>query len=135
MKLPRSRYPSPDYRGVIVCCLFVSSSGYLQPASAEPDDPAHVDLGALQNRVARLTERVTELAGEGDLLDSLYFGWCDRPYDRATLAILVKTTQILRRETALRRYGNGAITDADLRIILTWADHSLRRITGPPVDH
>ena len=134
MNLPRPRYPSPAYRGVIVCCLITSSSSLVRPASAEPNDRPYVDLSTLQNRVARLTERVTELAGESDLLDSLHFGWFDRPYDRATLAILVKTTHVLQHEMALRRHDNGAITDADLRIILAWADRSLRRVTGPPSD-
>ena len=89
-----------------------------------------VDLGQLEDRVDRLVWRVTELAGTDDVLDTLHFGWFDRPYARATLAILVKTTHVLQREIRLRRRQNGAIVDADLFAMLTWTDSAIQRVSG-----
>ena len=88
--------------------------------SAPPGED-RVDLSQLRARVSQLQERVTELAGDDDLLDTLHFGWLDRPYARATLAILVKTTSMLEREVYLRELGNGAIDDATVRNMLLWS--------------
>ena len=101
--------------------------------SAPPDED-RVDLSQLRARVSQLQERVTELAGDDDLLDTLHFGWLDRPYARATLAILVKTTSMLEREVYLRELGNGAIRDATVRNMLSWAKAALERVMAPEPD-
>ncbi len=91
-------------------------------------------ITALRARLTRLRGRVDELAGNTDLLDTLHFAWFDRPYARATLAILVKTTAVLEREERLRDRGNGAIADATVRSILTWTDNALVRVIAAQPD-
>lgn len=85
------------------------------------------DLAQLKQRVQALHERVIELAGEGDLLDTLYFAWSDRPYARATLAILIKVAATLDREVDCRGHGNGKIDDATVESMLLWADGAIQR--------
>lgn len=89
---------------------------------------ASVDVSPLKDRVQSLHERVIELAGEGDLLDTLYFAWSDRPYARATLAILIKVTATLEREVDCRYHGNGKIDDATVESMLQWADGAIQRV-------
>ena len=86
------------------------------------------DLAQLKERVQALRERVVELAGENDLLDTLYFGWSDRPYARATLAILVKVAATLDREVDCRDHGNGQIDDVTVESMLEWADGAIQRV-------
>ncbi len=86
------------------------------------------DLAQLKERVGGLREQVTDLAGEDDLLDTLYFGWSDRPYARATLAILVKVAATLDREVDCRGHGNGKIDDATVESMLGWADDAIQRV-------
>ncbi len=69
-----------------------------------------------------------ELAGEGDLLDTLYFGWSDRPYARATLAILIKVAATLNREMDCRGHGTGKIDDPTVESMLQWTDDALQRV-------
>ena len=90
-----------------------------------------IELPQMQARVAAVRERVTELAGTDDLLDTLHFEWFDRPYARATLAVLVKTTRVLDREMHLRGLGNGAIPDSALVAALSWAENALGRVVSP----
>ncbi len=104
--------------------LAVSSS----VVSAGPGDVNTLDVDKLRSRVAGLGERVAELAGTDDLPDTLYFGWFDRPYARATLAILVKTLVTLQREVRLRELGNGAIDASTIRTMLRWGDEALERV-------
>ena len=95
---------------------------------AETSQPDMLELRQLTVHTNRLAQRVTELAGADDLLDTLHFGWFDRPYARATLAVLVKTTSTLQREVRLRELGNGAVSDSTLRAILVWAEEALERV-------
>ncbi len=93
------------------------------PASAQ------TDLANLQARVAALKEQVVELAGDGtDYLDTLYFAWFDRPYARATLAILIKAVGVLECEADVRKNGSGSLDDATLHSILDWSDRALQRV-------
>ena len=93
------------------------------------------DLPQLKERIQALHERVTELAGDNDLLDSLYFRWSDRPYARATLAILVKVVATLDREVDCRGHDNGKIDDATMESMLQWADGAIQRaIQSQPND-
>jgi len=79
-------------------------------------------------RVESLARRVDELAPDGDLLDSLHFSWFDRPYAKATLTTLVKTSTVLRREVRMRNAGNGAIPAARLGDMLHWAEDAVERV-------
>ncbi|MGB2987912.1 MAG: hypothetical protein WBE26_18745 [Phycisphaerae bacterium] len=100
------------------------------PAFADSTPAGAVAPSELQARVTRLREHVTELAGADDLLDTLHFGWFDRPYARATLAILVKATSTLEREVHLRELGNGAIPDTTVRTMLAWSEGAPDRVVA-----
>ena len=114
----------------------IMALGCMAPCSlsADPGASEPLDVADLQARVARLADRVEELAGTHDLLDTLHFGWFDRPYARATLAVVVKTTSAVKREIRLRRRGNGAIADASLRAMVLWAEKALDRASESEVD-
>ena len=86
------------------------------------------DPSQFKDRVQALHDRVVELAGEDDLLDTLYFGWSDRPYARATLAILVKVAATLDCEVDRRGNGNGEIDDPTVSSMLQWADDAIQRV-------
>ncbi len=86
-----------------------------------------VDRASFGERVQALRGRVTELAGDHDLLDTLYFGWSDRPYARATLAILIKVAATLEREVEHHGHGNGKIDDATMESMLQWSDGAIQR--------
>ena len=93
------------------------------------------DLSHFKQRIQTLNERVTELAGKDNLLDTLYFGWSDRPYARATLAILIKVAATLDREVDCRGHNNGKIDDATVESMLQWADGAMQRaIQSQPTD-
>ena len=121
-----------------ICCalgrrkaglLLLAGISLLHPATnLAPADPPPVDATQLRARIERLADRVAELAGTDDLIDTLHFGWFDRPYARSTLAVLVKTTHALQREVHLRDRHNGAISDATLRTMLEWADRAVRQV-------
>ena len=129
----RERILAPARLGMSV---FIMALGCIAPCSlsADPGASKPLDVADLQARVARLTDRVEELVGTHDLLDTLHFGWFDRPYARATLAVVVKTTTAIKREIRLRRRGNGAIADASLHAMVLWADKALDRASESEVD-
>ncbi|MFQ5591795.1 MAG: hypothetical protein ACE5HE_11575 [Phycisphaerae bacterium] len=106
-----------------VCWMFVCGT-----ASAQ------LDTADLHARVMHLTDRVEALTDKHDLLDGLHFGWFDRPYARATLAVLIKTCSALRREVHLRQRGNGAISDSSVNDMLAWADDALARVIASRSD-
>ncbi len=64
-----------------------------------------------------------------DLLESLYFGWSERPYRRATLAVALKTVTWLERELHARQAAGGMIRDAELAAMLDWLEAALARAT------
>ncbi len=116
----------------LVCLGIVTAIATLPPlASADPPGREAVRLGRLQTRVAQLEQRVNALAGGEDLLDTLHFAWFDRPYARASLAVLVKEVSMLEREIHLRELGNGAIPDSTLDTMLTWAEKAVKRVGRP----
>ena len=97
---------------------------------ANPLRPGVVDLPWLRNTVIHLRERLTEFTATDDLLDELHFGWFDRLYARATLAVLTKTTLTLAREVRLRERNNGAIPDATVRNMVSWSERAVERVAG-----
>ncbi|UCC31626.1 MAG: hypothetical protein JSU86_04980 [Phycisphaerales bacterium] len=110
--------------------LFVVLSS---PVFAGTQEAGSTDPAQFHTRVRQLQQRVAELAGTDDLLDTLHFGWFDRPYTRATLATLVKTTTVLQREVRLRERGNGAIPESRVGAMLLWTGEALERaITAEP---
>ena len=114
----------------LVCSLVI-----LLPTLAGADRPGALDRARLRERVLHVAEQVAALAGERDLIDTLYFGWFDQPYARATLAVAVKTTAALRRELDLRESGNGAIPDTTVLGMLAWIDEALERVSASqPLD-
>ena len=84
-------------------------------AATDPMTPAQLDAAIRQGR-----NGLRPLVPGSDLLDSLYFGWFDRPYRRATLACAFKTLAVLDHEHRLRALGNGAIPDEQLQAMLDW---------------
>ncbi len=90
-----------------------------------------VSLEQLQTQLEQTQTGIDELVGGSDLLDALYSGWSDRPYTRATLAVLVKSTSVLQRELHLRQRGNGALTDETVETILLWRQQAVKRIHAP----
>ncbi len=95
-------------------------------AGGPPSQPLRLDR--LRASLAALQDRATSLAGKNNLIDTLHFGWFDRPYARSTLAIVVKTTYVLEREVVRREHGNAAMADQTLRHVFQWADEALERI-------
>ena len=106
----------------------MAGAGLPSALAAVSDDS--VDMATLRTRVDRLTDQVAGLVDLNNLLDTLHFEWFDRPYARATLATLVKTTQTLEREMRLRQHQNGAIADPVLIEMLEWADDATQRVTA-----
>ena len=109
--------------------MFVSSTVGAVPArGAGNRDSGPMALVEIQPRATHLSHEVASLAGTDDLLDSLHFAWFDRPYARATLAVLVKTSVALQREVRLRDRQSGAISDARVRQMLDWCDQAVDRV-------
>jgi len=88
----------------------------------------------LTEQVSVLRHRTTSLFDEHDLLDSLHFGWFDRPYQRATLAILSKSMATLDREGELRARGNGAMSEVETGEMIAWAQEAIERVRRPARD-
>jgi len=119
------------------CALLVLSIG-VGAALGDPGAPGpELNAADLSRRVDALGQRVDELASDGPGapgLDSLYFGWFDRPYARATLATLVKASAVLQREVRLRKAGNGAIPAPTLGAMLHWAEDAIDRVLADEPD-
>ena len=112
--------------------MFVSPTVGAAPArGAGNGDSGALTLIEIRRRSTQLSRDTAALAGNHDLLDSLHFAWFDRPYDRATLAVLVKTSAALQREVRLRGRQAGAISDARVRRMLDWCDDAVTRVRSP----
>jgi hypothetical protein len=81
----------------------------------------------LAQTIAEARGRLRTLVGRGDLIESLYFGWFDRPYRRATLACALKTLATLEYELKLRRLGKGAMDGERLERIIRWLQSAPQR--------
>ncbi len=64
------------------------------------------------------------VTGDG-LIEHLYLDWMAVPYQRATLAVAIKTIDVAQREIDLRGHGAGALTDDQLNHLLAWLDKAL----------
>ncbi len=114
-------------------CVWAGAVTLAAANSAGADAPP-ADASTLGVRVARLQEQARQLAGEEELLDTLYFGWSDRPYARATLAIVAKTAAVLAREVEMRDHGNGAIADTTVERMWSWANEAVDRAAAAEPD-
>lgn len=114
--------------GTSIGLAVLPSVGYAQSPESE------LDPIRLAQRAAALRGGVTELVATDNLLDTLHFGWFDRPYTRATLAILLKDVAALERESHWRNGGNGASPDDVVEAMLTWADVAVMRVLQPEAD-
>ncbi|UCG16303.1 MAG: hypothetical protein JSV19_13515 [Phycisphaerales bacterium] len=85
----------------------------------------------LDRELTAVRQKLAALVDDDDLVDSLYFGWFDRPYRRATLACALKTAAVLERELRLRRAGNGALSDSQVRDLIAWTDAAVARACRP----
>ena len=81
----------------------------------------------LARSLAALRQRLAVLADPEDPVDSLYFGWFDRPYGRATVACALKGVAVLERELRLRRAGHPGMTEEQVRAILAWIEDAVER--------
>ncbi|MCH7925758.1 MAG: hypothetical protein IIC51_09515, partial [Planctomycetes bacterium] len=112
--------------------MFVSQTvGAARARGEGGGDSGARSLVEIRRRSTQLSREIAALAGNHDLLDSLHFAWFDRPYARATLAVLVKTSAALQREIRLRDRQSGAISDARVRHMLDWCDEAVTRVRGP----
>ena len=98
-------------------------------AAATAQEPLNTET--LGRELTAVRQKLAVLVDSDDLIDSLYFGWFDHPYRRATLACAVKTAAVLDRELGLRRAGNGAMSDSLLRDLIAWTDAAVARARRP----
>jgi len=111
-------------KSLVLAAIFL---GAARTSAQGPAGPPDADDQLIQ-RVAFLRSKIAELVDEKDLLDSLYWGWFDRPYARATLAILVKTSRVLEHEITKRRAGEGGLSQSNFNEMLDWAEDAYRRV-------
>jgi hypothetical protein len=111
---------------------FARSADRRSPTGRTAAPGPAISLVTLERALADYQDRLTALVDRGDLVDSLYFGWFDRPYQRATLACAVKSLAVLERELRLRQSGNGAMRNDALGGLLRWMDDALDRACAEP---
>jgi hypothetical protein len=127
----RVRPPTVPRLATLIASAVWLSAFVVQPTLTRAERPADLALA-----VQRLETRLSELVDPRPeaLLDSLYFGWFDQPYERATLAIAVKSVELLRQEVIAYEQGARERTDADVEQLLAWTDKALNRVKRPRQD-
>ena len=99
------------------------------------EDPARSSLVGANERFVELEQRIERRVSRGDLISSLYFDWMAEPYERATIAVALKTAQVVEREFSLRKRGAGALSDHQLASLIDWLDRTLAETLGGPSGH
>ena len=102
-----------------------------EPEPVPPVSP-RVTVEEIEQAVADGRREFRTLVGDGQLVQSLYFGWFDRPYRRATLACAVKSLAVLDYELKLRRLNNGAMSDGQLGGLVDWLAQFNERAAQEP---
>ncbi len=100
-------------------CAANSGGGAFSPSSSAGASGAG-GLAGVQTRLRRMVP--------GEVLDDLYFALQDQPYDRATLAIAMKTSQALADDLALRQHDATRFSEQARRRALGWLEHAIERI-------
>jgi hypothetical protein len=100
-----------------------------RPAATEASDPSWPKIS-----VQRLDDRLAALIDRDRLLDTLHFGWFDQPYERATLAVAVRSVTLLEDEVAARGAGRQILSDAQVQSMIAWTTDALDRVVGTRVD-
>ncbi|NOX58329.1 MAG: hypothetical protein GXP29_05645, partial [Planctomycetes bacterium] len=89
--------------------------------------------GGLAGAVAQLRRIVA-----GDVVEDLYLSWQDRPYDRATIAVAMRTTRALAQDLALRQHDAGRIPSGQRQQALAWVQNAVSHLgqnkSQPPPD-
>jgi hypothetical protein len=112
--------------------LILSQSGCLLQGRLN-SYPAHDGVsvsGVTVSGASELTGIQVELRRivPGEVIDDLYFAMQDRPYDRATLAIALKTSQTLARELKQRQHDAGQVSEQSRRRALAWLEAAIERV-------
>lgn len=100
----------------------------VQPPAAQDTGPSPRQVA---ETIAEARAQLRTLVGGNDLIESLYLGWFDRPYRRATLACAVKALAVLEHEHRLRGLGNGALDDERLARLIGWLQSAPQRACQP----
>lgn len=118
----------------LLACLACGAFGAVSAGqTAIPEDSNDaVSVGEIEEALERCRGELLPLIGGTEPVDSLYFGWFDRPYRRATLACAVKALAVLEYELQLRQLGNGAIDDRQLVRLLAWLRQAAPSACVPP---
>lgn len=103
------------------------SIGLLWGGAGYAQSDRRIDTATLETTIERARAHLQRFVPAPDLIESLYFGWFDRPYRRATIAVTLKTAVVLERELRFRRLGNGAMRDRDVAAMLDWLDKATER--------
>ncbi len=77
-------------------------------------------LAGIQTRLRRMVP--------GNVLDDLYYAMQGQPYDRATLAIALKTSQMLADELKLQQHDAGRLSEPSRRRAIAWLESAVDRI-------
>ncbi len=77
-------------------------------------------LAGVQTRLRRMVP--------GDVRDDLYFAMLDRPYDRATLAIALRSSEALANDLKLRQHDAGSISKQNRKRATAWLERAVNRI-------
>ncbi|MBI1827520.1 MAG: hypothetical protein HY287_17965 [Planctomycetes bacterium] len=83
--------------------------------------------GSFESRAHAIQSRLDELIDRDDLAHSLHFGWFDRPYAKAMMAIAFKIASVAERELTLRKTSREAMTDEQLDAMLSWCETAISR--------
>jgi hypothetical protein len=119
---------------LLVIVLLPLLAGRVAPASYGAQeggiahDPRDLNLEEGDPRLRHLEAKVHSLVDPGDLARTLYLEWFDRPYARASLAVLVQTLELLRA-----RAGEGPPTASGTEahegaVWLDWCESALDRV-------
>lgn len=83
------------------------------------------------DRLSRQREALRRCLPGDDLAEDLYYGWMLEPYHRASLAIAVKTIDVLAREEQLRQQGRDTLSPERVAAMHAWLDRLFDHAWAP----